>query len=135
MGLEYIVKSKFQKRFPSDPNELYRDGDILIAVDAYMGYGRHIIEAMACGLPVITQDYFPANFWSDLTIKPKKSYEFHEKWVRTTYHELDRGALETMIKLLMEINISKLSLEARKKARRYSWENNLKHWEDFLNAI
>jgi glycosyltransferase involved in cell wall biosynthesis len=45
----------------TNPADLYAEADVLIASEAYAGFGRCAVEAMSCGLPVITTDAQPMN--------------------------------------------------------------------------
>ena len=47
----------------ADPIDLYRDGQVFICPSRREGLGLPILEAMACGLPVITTDAAPMNEW------------------------------------------------------------------------
>lgn len=45
----------------TDPAEVYTGFDVLLQPDSYAGYGRPLLEAQACGLPVVTTDAPPFN--------------------------------------------------------------------------
>lgn len=55
---------------------LYEDGDLYLAPSKWEGHGIHILEAMACGLPVITTNSPPMNEYVD-----KKEYLIRVKRV------------------------------------------------------
>jgi len=56
---------------------LYEKGDLYLSPSKWEGHGIHILEAMACGLPVITTDFSPMNEYVD-----KKEYLIRIKRVK-----------------------------------------------------
>ena len=45
----------------SEPAQVFDGFDVLLQPDAYAGFDRPLLEAMACGMPVITTDAGPMN--------------------------------------------------------------------------
>ena len=123
----------------NDPTEIYWYGDILIAPDAYNGYGRHIPEAMASGLPVLTTNAPPMNFWVDkldFLIKPSSVFDLNQAWVKTKYFEVDENDLCEKMDWLLQIYVYEYSKQARERAEQLSWNNEIRQkWLSVLRGI
>ena len=109
------------------PADVYDLGDILIAVSAYGGYERTILEGMACGLPVLTTDADPMNLFQhdpDFLVPPAKRWMYNEKWIsNTVYNEISVDDLEERMRWLLTIDTAKYSRRARAQAEAQSWES------------
>ncbi|MDO8885719.1 glycosyltransferase family 4 protein [Candidatus Oleimmundimicrobium sp.] len=114
-----------------DNNELYKEGDIAIQPSKFEGYGRAIIEAMACGMPVITTNQDPMNsFYPDkeLLIKTDGAKLNAEGIFNAEVFSIDVCDLTEKINLFSKTNIRNLSHQVRKEAEnKFNWTNsNLK---------
>ena len=59
-----------------DPAALYREGDAFIQPSKLEGIGFSVLEAVACGLPVITLDAPPMNEWARAAATTRESAPF-----------------------------------------------------------
>jgi len=108
------------------PRELYEEGDIAIQPSKFEGYGRTIVEPLACGLPVITLDADPMNTYFDekSLLVPIKSAEI----IRCGNFKIKKNnfSIEDLVDRIdwcIGNDTSRLSLRARKYIEKhYSWE-------------
>jgi hypothetical protein len=116
----------YQKKNFLLPRDIYADGDIAIAPQAYGGYERSILEAMASGLPTLTTDADPMNLFQhnpEFLLPVASTHVFTDKWVvMTTYNEVSVEALRAKMEWLLTIDTAAYSEEARRQAVAQSWE-------------
>jgi len=93
---------------------IYNLAEVFIYPSFYEGFGLPVIEAMACGCPVIT-----SNLSSLPEVGGKAAFYVNPYSVKDI-----AGALE---KVLRNKNLRKKMIrEGRKQAKRFSWENSVK---------
>jgi glycosyltransferase involved in cell wall biosynthesis len=69
----------------ADYRDLYREGEVFVQASKAEGNGLSILEAMACGLPVLTTDYPPMNeYTSDSRMLVRTGWGKKPAW-QTTY--------------------------------------------------
>lgn len=113
------------KKSKSEWTEISKDYDIFINTTDYDNHPVSVIEAMALGLPVVSTDVggipFLINDMHDgLLSKPGNAEEFAMK----IEHLIRDNALA-----------EKLSVNARKKAEEFDWENIKEKWFEVINPF
>ena len=112
-----------------EPWELYKYGDISLALSAFGGYERTIPESMASGLITIGVDGPPMNEFYEgelekLLIKPCEVFEFSERWVyKTLYHKVALNDLQNKIK-----QVYNMSEKQRRELSRLSRQHIEDNW-------
>lgn len=101
--------------------ELYREGDVFLAPSRWEGIGLQLLEAQACGLPLITTNGPPMNEynpWHTIKCTPKVSVP----GTRTiTVYSLDVAHLVSLIEQTYGQVIIDQSMSAGLWAKRRSW--------------
>ena len=107
---------------------IYQDGDLYLAPTKWEGTGLHIVEAMACGLPVIVTDgepmseYMPIEF---LRIKAQRIMKHNTNNFSALEFAPDVAFLKTLVRFFHQKNVSWLSYYCRELVEsQYSWEKN-----------
>lgn len=106
------------------PAAAYAAPQVVIQPEAYAGYGRVILEAMLCGLPVITTNAPPMN---EYVIEPTLLVQTTRKWLmevrafNAVYHHVDAAHIAAAVARLAEIDIEDLSYEAAVQAEKWLW--------------
>ncbi len=104
-------------------SDLYAGADVAVLPSKYEGVGLSLIEAQACGLPVITTDMEPMrDIAPDHLVSGKvdKIEIMQDHWVATCTP--DPAAIADRVRGLMNKDISEASLAARVRVQeRYSW--------------
>jgi len=122
------IDNRIEVRYEcKNPYELYEEGDIAIQPSKFEGYGRTIVEPMACGIPVITLDADPMNtyFNEKKLLVPVVRVEL----VRCGHFRIEKNGfniadLTNKIDWCVKNDTSKFSLKARKHIEKYySWES------------
>ena len=105
--------------------EKAKDHDIFMNTTNYESFGVSVIEASACGLPVVT------------TNVGELKYIFENEKNAILISKNDHVMLANKVKLLLENNsfAKQLSFEGRKNAERFDWINIKEEWNSFLNQI
>lgn len=105
--------------------DLYIEGDILLYPTKFEGLGLVILEAMACGLPVITTDAPPMNEY----IKEQGLLVFVKEQISCRIYTefqgnlIDSNDFEDKIKKIWDSDISELSYLMRQRIEKeFSWE-------------
>jgi glycosyltransferase involved in cell wall biosynthesis len=114
--------------------ELYAEADVAVLPSKYEGVGLSLIEAQACGLPVITTDLEPMRSIAPeyTVIGEVGEIEIMEghKLATCTAHPI---ALAGRVKDLLHKDISEASKRARFRAQEsYSWEALKEQWINLL---
>jgi glycosyltransferase involved in cell wall biosynthesis len=116
------------QNFPN-PADCYADGDIYLGAVAYDGYGRPVLESMACGLPCVTTNADPMNLFQhdpDFLIEPTRTFKLTSSWVHdTTYNAIDPPDFKAKMEFLLTIDTAKYSERSRAQAEAQSWESGL----------
>jgi glycosyltransferase involved in cell wall biosynthesis len=102
--------------------EFYKRGSYLICASQSEGGPLPVLEALACGIPVITTDVG----WCKYLIKDgENGYKFDG-----TPADLSRK-----IDKIMKKNYKEMSLSAAKSVRRYSWEKIIGQHERMFGLV
>ncbi len=119
--------------------QLWREGDVLVYPQDYNGICLPVVEAMACGLGVVTTDIYPFNEYM-----PK---ELLFPIIGTKKTRASNGLMEVdaaiiapadIAKKIDEIantDISKYSLYGKKYAEEHSWDALLKKYERVFDNL
>jgi len=120
----------------TDPADLFEDADVAVQPSRFEGVGLTLLEAQACGLPVITVDAEPMRTLApDLlaAIGQRASVSIMGKPVVSTIADVQ--ALADRIGSLFGRDISELSHAARKRVEElYSWDALRTSWIDVLRG-
>lgn len=107
-----------------DYRELYEEGDVLLYPTKFEGLGLEILEAMACGLPVITTDASPMNEFireKELLVSVKGKPQFN---IYTNFQGnlVDIDDFTNKVKEIWNSDISSLSATMRERIEKeYCW--------------
>lgn len=115
-------------------SDLYANSDVALMPSKYEGVGLSLIEAQACGLPVITTDMEPMrSIAPDYLVSGDvgKIEIMQDHWVATsTAHP---ASIVEKVKALVHQDISEASKTARFRVQeKYSWAVLKDKWIDFL---
>lgn len=117
-----------------DMVKLYNAADVLLFCTGGEGFGLPLIEAQACGIPVVTTDYAagPEQVGAGgLTVKADDYVIINTPGVRRALTSID-GMADALTKI-MNSDREKMARRARRFAERYSWENVIdRHYKPFL---
>jgi len=116
-----------------DMCKLYNCFDVLLLCSGGEGFGLPLLEAQACGVPVVTTDYAagPEVVGAGLTVKASDYVVINTPGTRHALADVDDMA--RALTVLLNADRQKLGKRARKFAERYSWENIMNtYWRPFL---
>ena len=115
-------------------SDLYAGADVAVLPSKYEGVGLSLIEAQACGLPVITTEMEPMkDIAPDYLVSGEagKIEIMQGHWVATC--TADSGALAQRVRGISGLDISEASLTARTRVQeRYSWAVLKDRWVKHL---
>jgi len=138
-GREEDPRIEYRLRNFDEPKDCYADGDIYLSPTAYDGYGRPVLESMACGLPCLTTDADPMNLFQhdpDFLIQPSRTFKMSSNWVYdTTYNVVSAEDLKAKMEWLLNIDTAKYSRWARAQAEAQSWESEIDYKSVWLEAL
>lgn len=127
-GYGFPIHRDGRVRFRDDNREsvdAYRDADVMVQPEAYAGYGRATLEAMLCGIPVITTDAPPMNeVVTDprLLIQPARSRPFKaQSPFNAVYNEVSEQGVYEALGRALEFNLQEMSKAARAAAMKHTW--------------
>lgn len=137
-----IVRSQTNEQWPTGTEvaypelsneDLYRIGDVLIAPHSVDGIGLELMEAMSCGMPVISTDGEP---WNEFPAIGKIQARKEQRKVRrpVDWYLPDPADLVRVCKSLVGADIREQSQQAREWAESRSW-SNLATVESFSNIV
>lgn len=106
------------------PNYL-NQGDIFLNTTRYESFGISVIEAAACGLPIVT------------TNAGELSYMWENDQDALLVNRSDaKGMAESVQRLLIEPGLAKkLSYNGRQKAERFDWSVILSEWDKLFRKV
>lgn len=115
------------------PADLYRDHDVALFPSKYEGVGLSLMEAQACGLPVITSDMEPMRGLSDWRVSGvTKAVEIMEDHFVEAFYP-DPESIAQRVKQFCTADITPMSKSSRSKAELFwSWGNLREEWVSFL---
>jgi glycosyltransferase involved in cell wall biosynthesis len=117
-----------------DMVKLYNCFDVLLLCTGGEGFGMPLIEAQACGVPVVTTDYAgaPENVGAGLTVPWNDYVVITTPGTRYALADIDKMA-EALTKI-MNADREKLAKKARAFAEKYDWDRIMeKFWKPFLD--
>jgi len=125
----------YRRQFLPQQRTIYDDFDILLQPDAYAGFGLPLLEAQACGLPVITTDAPPMNeqITNHLQLVPVDHTQRLESRgtmptrVNTDLHIVTPDTIADTIRRVAAANITLLSFRARRYAETRAWTETKAH--------
>ena len=123
------------------PAAVYEGFDVLIQPDAYAGYNRVLLEAKACGMPVITTDAPPMN---ELVTDAEALIPARAEWYDFRRHGANFGpvcfrylitadGVTDAVKRVLQWDIPAKSLRARKCAKAHAWTDDKR--ADFVRLL
>lgn len=117
-----------------DMVNLYNCLDVLLLCSGGEGFGLPLIEAQACGVPVVTTNYAagPEQVGAGYTVKYDDYVIIVTPGTRYALASID-GMAEALTKVL-NADRAKLAKKARKFAERYDWKLIINdYWKPFLS--
>ncbi len=119
--------------------QLWREGDVLVYPQDYNGICLPVIEAMSCGLAVITTDIYPFNEYMprELMFQPEEMYTTRaaNRLIETEAARIDPKAIAEKIDEWANRDISKFSEYGRDWAVDNSWLTLLPKYTKLLESV
>ena len=110
----------------SDVQREYLDSSLFVCTSRFEGFGMGIIEAMACGLPVVAFDCL----WG-----PRSIISDGEDGLLVENGNIEKMA-ETMLSLMNDPEkISEMGKNARKNVQRFNIDTIAKKWERLFDSL
>ena len=121
---------------PEEPSNtmIYSKGDVLISPHSVDGLGLEPMEAMACGMPVISTNGLP---WNEIPAITRINSRIEKRRVRrpVDWYLPDADHLVAICKNLLSQNIRSASMEARAWAEAHTWnESTVARFERILRG-
>jgi glycosyltransferase involved in cell wall biosynthesis len=127
LNAELVVANTF------DPQDVYKDFDVAVQPSKFEGVGLSILEAEACGVPVITVDAEPMRTLApDLLVTATPSDVSNMSGAVLQAWKPDIKSIAWRIGDVFGKDIGDLSSKARSNAEKFSWDSLKKQWEAFL---
>lgn len=119
-----------------EPADLYKVGDVALQPSRYEGVGVSLVEAQACGMPVITVDAPPMNEVApDLKVPVAKVVQVSLMGKTIPSHIPAASQMASIVSNLNRRDIRDLSRKARERAEtQFSWNALRQRWLDILNS-
>lgn len=118
----------------ADQWDLYRDADVLVMPRRFGGLCLPVLEALACGLPVVMPDYSPNEVWPGPRVPAVEGQAVATRAGLIPLYETDAVALAATLDELAtnpEV-LDKHRQEARDWAAANTWDALRPMWEDEL---
>lgn len=123
---------------PTDPADLYAEGDILILPRRYGGLCLPANEALQTGMPVVMPDIDPNNTWlpPEWMVPARPSGQFRAKTLIDVW-SADPEALETLCRRLTAepATVAAWATRAREIAAARTWDALLPTYLDMLDRV
>lgn len=114
------VEARFEA---SNPEDLYREGDVSIQPSRWEGLGLQLLEAQACGLPLVTTDGLPMNEYRPYRLIPTQQGTLEMNGLPMAVFEAQPDRLAEIMRDLWQKDISQASQEARQFVEdHHSWQ-------------
>jgi len=111
--------------FQKNPYKYMKAASVFVLSSFHEGFGNVIVEAMACGTPVISTNCFG----------PSEIIEDNKSGLLVTVGDSDALA-KAILKVLNDISFScKLSEEGRKRAQSFSIKESVKKYEEVFDKL
>ena len=118
--------------------DVYRASDVHLAAACAEGFGLPILEAQACGTPVITTNWtsMPELTWAGIAIEPYQLYYTPlGSWIAAISVDAVREALEEIFRWGDKAKLKKCAF-AVKTAQEYDWDRVARdYWGPFLAGV
>lgn len=128
---------KLERGDGPDPLALFQSGDIAVQPSRFEGVGLSLIEAQACGLPVIAIDAPPMNevVLPDLLIPPASVKEVEHFGKMLEVYIPSAGALRSVVERISGKEISDLSRKAGQWVKdTFSWDVLKEKWLEVIKS-
>jgi FkbM family methyltransferase len=117
---------------------LYTASDVLLAASRSEGFGIPIVEAQACGCPVITTDVMSMSelTWNGIATKPAQmQWTPLASWIAVPSVDNIRYAMETIYNWT-PFSRTANELIGKRAAKLYSWDRVVEdYWKPFLEQV
>ncbi len=118
-----------------EPEDLYRDADVAIQLSRYEGIGLAFLEAMACGLPVVTVKAPPMNEVApEFTVDVEQTIPIRLAGKELTSYVPSIMGIRELVEYLKGRAIGEISDKVRQRVERdYSWKALRPAWLKLLS--
>lgn len=117
-----------------EPSDLYRDADVAVQISRYEGIGISFLEAMACGVPVITTKASPmSEIAPELCVLVEQTETVNLAGKELFSFTPSVASLRETVEYLHGRDIGDLSVKVRSRVEKlYSWKALRSRWMEFL---